>query len=150
MTTIAYRDGKLAADTRCADTELEQKYYRRKIRVLPDVAMAESGEDDDIDRFVAWWKAGRPSPAPKIKRGNIGMIVVHPDLRVEIWLDCRYGMPITDDYCASGSGGKIALGAMWMGADAGQAVRAAMFHDLDTGGRVTICDVRKALKARKR
>lgn len=150
MTTIAYRDGIVAADTLCRDDEFAQKYYRRKIRVMQDAVIAESGEDRWIDAFCAWWKGGRLHPAPRIPKGQIGMLVVYRDLRVELWADAVYGLPISEDYCATGSGGAVALGAMWMGASAGQAVRAAMAHDNDTGGRVTTVDVRKALKARRR
>ena len=150
MTTIAYRNGIVAADTLCRDDEFEQKYYRRKIRVFPDAVIAESGEDRWIDTFYAWWGAGRQHPAPRIPKGQIGMIVVYRDGRVEMWADAHYGLPITEPYCATGTGGAMAMGAMFMGASAADGVRAAMQHDNDTRGRITIGDVRKALKARKR
>lgn len=150
MTTIAYRAGIMASDTRCEDAELQQKYFRPKIRVLKDAVIAESGEDADIDRFIGWWQEGRPSPPPRIKKGNIGMIVVYPDLRVEVWTDCRYGMPITEEYCASGSGAGTALGVMWYGGSAVDAVKGAMDHDPGTGGDVRFVDVRKAFSKRKK
>lgn len=150
MTTIAYRNGIIAADTLCRDDEFQQKYFRRKFRVMGDAVIAESGEDRWIDVFHSWWAAGRLQPAPRIPKGQIGMIVVYPDLRCEMWADAQYGLPITEEYCATGSGGSVALGAMFWGHSAADGVRAAMQHDNDTGGKVETIDVRKALKARRR
>lgn len=150
MTTIAYRSGILACDTLCTDQYFDQKYYRNKIRRVGDVYMAESGEDQHIDAFVAWWRAGRPSPIPAIPKDELGMIVVDRDLNVTMWSDAAYGIPIIEPFCATGSGGKNAMGAMRMGASAVEAVRIAMLDDPNTGGRVRWVDVRKALKARKR
>lgn len=142
MTVVTYRDGMMAADTMCLDDELDQKYFRTKIEVFDDAVIGGSGEDRDIDRFISWWRAGRPEPAPVIKKGEVGMIVAYTNGRVEIWTDAKYGFLVTDAYCAVGSGSHVALGAMHAGATAIAAICAAIEHVPTVGGTIDAIDVR--------
>lgn len=146
MTVIAYRDGILASDTLCSDDQFGQKYFRDKIRRIGTYWMAESGEDRYIDMFCAWWAGGRQSPIPKIPKTELGMIVVDAQLRVTMWCDAGYGMPIIEPFCATGSGGKNAMGAFRRKATAIQAVRAAIEDDPNCGGRVRYVDIRRSLR----
>lgn len=140
MTTIAYRDGTLAADTRATVGD----------NVLGNVIKIARNSNGDLAgaagmasysyTFLKWFtslETGEPPQAVKddqtFDRGVIfrktGQIIVfEPTGRYEC----------TAPYYALGSGRPEALGAMFAGADAETAIKAAAAHDANTGGNITV------------
>jgi len=151
MTTIAYRDGVLACDSK--ETHEDEKageisfYHTQKIyrkRVRPDikkksyeVLIATRGEVGASLIAVDWYGEGLEEPDDRLySDSQFDLLIVEPD---GLWTMDQYFRPhkIDDEeYYAIGSGTKAALGAMFMGATAVQAIEAAISCDPGTGGEV--------------
>ncbi|MCV4285082.1 Ntn hydrolase family protein [Pseudomonas capsici] len=135
MTTIAYKDGVIAYDTRQTRNSTIVSDNCSKCQVVDGVSFFLSGAVCDERALIAAY-FGTPSPVPvecsgyAVDGGKL-MLVGHCD-KTGIWkleLD-----PANPD--AIGSGSAYALAAMDMGASAEGAVRAAMKRDIYTGGKV--------------
>lgn len=135
MTTIAYRDGVLAADTLTSSNGvLCAKAF--KIGGRNGILWSATGDAAWGKRFRDWCATGavgdHPAPPDKGTGGTIylpgnDLLVFH-----EGGIEFRPGLP----FWADGSGCDYALGAMQMGATAEQAVAAAMVWDQHTGGEI--------------
>jgi ATP-dependent HslUV protease subunit HslV len=139
MTTIVYRDGVIAADTMlsCGDS---LKYGITKIARGPDGRLG--GGCGDAAFTTPWlrWLRGdidqMPEPKFDDKGGDTGF-VVWPDGKIEVFE--RGGSFMVEwPYFAIGSGSPEAMGALFVGASAEEAVRAAIQHDAHTGGAVQV------------
>lgn len=88
--------------------------------------------------WLTWLKheGERPTPEQDENRSDCGL-VIWPDGRIEMF-EAGGSFEMTPPYFAIGSGRPEALGAMYAGATAEQAVRAAIEHDAFTGGDVTV------------
>ncbi|WP_426287520.1 hypothetical protein [Luteibacter sp. E-22] len=132
MSTIAYRDGVMAADTRAYGGRGEPSPGRkRKIHKLDDgsvvgVSTATLGLSE---RFVAWLKGGG-DPKDFDDKFDLRAVLVKPDGALYVADDTPYfSGPMETDFYAIGSGACYAMGAMAMGATAEEAVRVACEHD---------------------
>lgn len=114
MTVIAYRDGVMAADALASDSVLKVAGLR-KIARGPDGTLYGCG--------------GRASICCEILRQPCG--------RVSIWTWAGAEDYPADCYLSIGSGSAVAMGAMFMGASAEEAVRAGIEHGIGCGGFVT-------------
>lgn len=141
MTTIAYRDGVLAADTQitCGSTidGWTQKAFRKG-----QLLFATTGCSGRGDAFLAWVRSGMKGDAPEMKgekeddeEAN-GFLFPGGDRVVwryrNVWASHRA------PFFAYGSGADIAIGAMLAGATAEEAVRCAAERDTATGGEITV------------
>lgn len=138
MTTIAYRDGVLAADT---------MYCRGDSSIVGVVKIAigadgrkggACGSATFLSAWLAWinGEASRPEAAKDADSCDAGLII-WPGGRIEIF-EPGGSFSVTSEYFAMGSGRPEALGAMHAGADPEAAVKAAIAHDCHTGGEVTV------------
>lgn len=140
MTTIAYRDGILAADSlasgprgRCGSV---QKIATNKSGVLAGAG----GRVADLSAFIKWIESGDTEGAPQTADDFDGLLV-NPDGAVFlVSQDCRLS-PITGRFMAVGSGEAHAMGAMAMGATAVEAVRVAIEFDVYSGGEVHLLEL---------
>lgn len=152
-TTIAFDGKRLAADSQATFGNLRRR--GTKIRQIEDSIVAVAGCVEDGHRFFEWYGQQRRY---ELGQGD------QPEWLKDVcdsW-DClvlkpeglfRYGnvgtcIPIEDKQYAIGSGEQLALAAMAMGADAGQAVEIAARLDINTGGPVVVMELPK--KKRKR
>lgn len=146
MTTIAYRDGILAADSRVtygeegsARIHTCKKLFRKKVtqgKKSFDVIIATAGESAPGMLFVDWYGTGKPIPDTFLHLGGDFLcLVLTPSGLFEFDVYCR-GEEVNDDFYAIGSGAKAALGALWCGKSAVEAVRIASRIDPYTGGRI--------------
>lgn len=135
MTTIAYKDGVIAYDSRQTRGGAIVSDDCLKHEVVDGVSFFLTGAVCDERALIAAY-FGTPSPAPvecsgyAVDGGKL-MLVGHDD-KTGVWkqeLD-----PSNPD--AIGSGSAYALAAMDMGASAVDAVRAAMKRDIYTGGLI--------------
>ena len=87
-----------------------------------------AGKIADLIKFVTWLKDG--AIESEFRPGDYHAITVEPSGKVRAW-EGLYSDPldIEDEYCAVGAGRDHALGAMFAGADARTAVRAAIRFD---------------------
>lgn len=135
MTTIAYRNGILAADGQAMNGEWIQTGSVRKLHRLSNGSVCGvTGEFTKGLSFLNWLDGDRENPRPEmgdawrvIELQSDGTLLVHeaggtfePDI----------------EFCAWGSGAPPANAAMIMGADATRAVEVAAMIDPNTGGSV--------------
>lgn len=147
MTTIAYRDGILAADSWATfNTEaggsrrhLCTKLYRKRItegKKTFDVVLGTAGESTPALLFVDWYGSGKPIPEMLIHHGgDFSVLILTPKGLFEADMMCRPDL-ILEPFYAVGSGAKAALAAMHCGKSAIEAVRIAAKLDPYTGGRI--------------
>jgi hypothetical protein len=147
MTTIAYRDGIIAADSRVtvateaggSRKHLCTKLYRKQItesKKTFDVVIATAGEAFSALVFVDWYGTGKPMPdVLRDLGGDFTCLILRPDGLWEADVYCRPDK-IEEPFYAVGSGSKEALAAMHCGKSARDAVRVAAMIDPYTGGRI--------------
>lgn len=146
MTTIAYKDGVLAADSQVtygedggARKHTCKKLFRKTVgtgRKAHDVIIATAGESSPGMIFVDWYGTDKPIPEVFLHLdADFTCLVLTPRGLFEYDVYCR-GEEITEDCYAIGSGAKAALAAMHCGKSALEAVRIAARIDPYTGGRV--------------
>jgi hypothetical protein len=139
MTIIAYRDGVLAADTAAHNGATRICGVTKIARREDGVLAGASGGPDFMGEFLRWVrgeKSERPTPIKDSDGTDMGALFF-PDGRIEIY-ESNGMFEITPGYYAMGSGRDQALGAMFLGAGAVQAVRAAIAHDAYCGGEITV------------
>ncbi|MDD2046117.1 proteasome subunit beta [Pseudomonas putida] len=135
MTTIAYKDGVIAYDSRQTRNSAIVSDDAPKCQVVDGVSFFLSGAVCDEKALIAAY-FGTPSAVPvecsgyAVDDGKL-MLVGHDD-KTGIW---RQDLDPTNPD-AIGSGAPYALAAMDMGASAEDAVRAAMKRDIYTGGKI--------------
>ena len=146
MSTVVYRDGVLAADSRAYGGHgQDSPGEKRKIYRLKDgsVVGVTSGVLGMGERFAAWLNAGGDPSAWTGSDPDLRAIIIRPGGEVFLADDGLYfSGPIRCDHYAIGSGAPYAMGAMAMGASAVQAVHVAIAHDCHSGGRVRAIHVR--------
>lgn len=146
MTTIAYCNGVLAADTAMCSGGCMIGSTVKIVRRF-DGDMAGAAGDATYNRaFLDWFSAGEEGPAPEAKAESDGfdrgVIFRAKPRKIEVF-EPRGPFTIVAPYYAFGSGKAEALGAMFVGADAYDAVRAAIALDPHSGGDITVlrCEV---------
>lgn len=137
MTTIAFREGVLAADTLVSGGGVRLGYVT-KVRKLGSVLAAGAGTMSFVQGFLDWFAAGMEGDPPETG-GEFEGLIIH-DGRVVTWNDGWDSLAAP--FYAIGSGKYQALGAMAAGATAEEAVRAAILTDCYSGGPIDILTVR--------
>lgn len=139
MTTIAYRDGEMAADGRMIQgyaivSSDCVKIYRRD----RDGALAGSaGGTVYAEKFRRWFlEAGEDTPPPEAGETDRGIIAFKNGV-IRLY-EADGSFVLTDKFTAIGSGKEFALGAMEAGADALSAVEIAARRDPGTGGSLIV------------
>lgn len=132
MTTVAYRDGVMAADSGAwlGDAVMP---WARKLAVGPDGSLhGASGGSAEVAAYLAWVDGGffgqRPAPE-KTGTADGSFIVLIAKAGDPVKLLTAFGTEIYDaPYFAIGAGNVGALCAMHAGATAEQAIEAAIMH----------------------
>jgi hypothetical protein len=142
LTTIAYRDGVLAADSLAdggSGKQVCQKLHRKQItegRKTFDVVIGICGEVFAALTFVDWYGTGKPIPDTLLNiHSDFNCLILRPDGLYEVDNHCRTDK-ILDDMFAIGTGAHAARAAMLCGKSAVEAVRVAARIDKNTGGRI--------------
>lgn len=140
MTTIAYKDGVIAYDSRQTRSGAIVSDDCSKCEIVNGISFFLAGAVCDEKALIAAY-FGTPSSAPVECSGYVvdggKLLMVGHDDKTGIWkqeLD-----PTNPD--AIGSGSAYALAAMDMGASAEDAVLAAMKRDIYTGGKVRVIKI---------
>lgn len=158
MTTIAYANYCLAADTQVHSSFIEQD-AGQKIYELKDVFVAGAGLTGAIQEWINWYENGRDVKAyPKFNSsdkdgGDVqGIFVVSKETGLlQVW-GPSYPYPAidwTDKPNALGSGEQFAMGVLLGGYNAEEAVRIASKLDVHTGDQVVSYSVKPKVKAVK-
>jgi ATP-dependent protease HslVU (ClpYQ) peptidase subunit len=130
MTTIAYRAGIMAADTRAMNGGWIVSENVSKLVRLDDGAVAGFAADSTawVLKFTRWYNASLKSiiterEQPDMKDEAL-VLVAHPEGWLQLYSGTGYSK-LSDPFHAIGSGWPAAHAAMWMGASAERAVRVA-------------------------
>lgn len=151
MTTVAVRGGFMAADTQATDGGGIKCTKTQKIFVANDCVIGICGALFDALVFVEWFKDPKKNRKPCLSNeADFLALVLRPDRRVELWTANLVPNEVTEDYYAIGSGGAVAMGAMYCGATAEKAVEAAIKWDGNTGGTVIVAEMRTQITRAKR
>lgn len=133
MTTIVYRDGIMAADSRATiETEAGgarmfrcEKLYRKSIKVgkrIEEHILGFAGESSPALLYLDWYGSGVKDPpqvfADMVSDFSVLILTKHGIFEADAY--CRPERVI-ERFWAIGSGAKAALGAMHAGADAKRA-----------------------------
>lgn len=146
MTTVAYKDGVMAADSQCTSgtsTDATVKIYRLKSGGLYGYA----GSAGYGALVYEWLCTGaKLKHKPKLLDGDDGIeaILVAPDGEVSVMDNYLAPIPVTGP-TATGSGGDCAKALMHSGMTARQAVQFIVDNRLDifTGGEVQSLTLKK-------
>ena len=140
MTTLVYRDGILAADSRGTVNGYITPALDQKVFKLGDGRLLGfTGEANSFCPFKQWVEDGEMAPAPEMIESRAVVIAKTGPRRIfegKGWYEER------GPFSAWGSGMAAALAALYMGATAVEAVRIAIKVDSNSGGRVRWFSVR--------
>lgn len=143
MTTIAFKDGWLAADGRACSGTLIISEKAIKLFKLKDRSWVGGCGDVPLIRAYREWldrgaKGNPPALVDPTDKDSWGRLLrVFPSRKTEVLVYDHIGcQAIFDNMYAMGSGREFALAAMDLGKSAEQAVRYAMTRDTGTGGEV--------------
>ena len=137
MTTIAYRDGILAADSQTTAGHLSVSSAQSKIRKFDDGYAAFSGLCSDMPILFDLIK-GKEIEGDTKNLDAKAIVMPNEGKPYQAYVDSLgklYKHPI-NKFSAIGSGWAIAMGAMQSGASAKEAVKAAIKLDIYSGGAV--------------
>lgn len=128
MTTIAYRDGWLAADSGSFAGDTWVGSRNKIVRLKDGRHAAGCGGSIEIRAMLDWLDAGAQGPRPD--KGDVEIFVVEMD--GSLMMCSQHGLQAAPNapFHATGSGYEIALGAMAAGASAEEAVRIACRYNV--------------------
>lgn len=150
MTTIVYRDGELAADSRAyagfnATLGIKSKIRKTKGGVLLGCSSNKPGQAEAV---MDWYIAGadiKKVPSFEPVEQDFTLLVVLPDgTALYGYSSFHLSGPLTAPFFAIGSGALVALGALQLGASASVAVEAACVHDIWSGPPIEVLRHRMA------
>jgi ATP-dependent protease HslVU (ClpYQ) peptidase subunit len=145
MTTIAYKDGVLAADSRITRGNVVSAGGYNKLRVLDDGSVVGgAGHTANIVAFGDWLNDGKQGSAPEMSDGTVVVHLQNDGRLFEYWGE--QGIEFTGPYEAWGSGYQFALAAMYLGKSAKEAVEVACAIDSNSGLPVHTVQLRDVLK----
>ena len=142
MTVLVYRNGVLASDRQITDSNAGRKYEWPKIQMLDDALVGICGDMYRGEAFVKMYRAGMRNACSKVPETwfqtddedmDFEVIVIKEKV-IKIYNQLLIPLDISDvNYYAMGSGADIAYGALYMGATAEEAVKAAAAIDSNSG-----------------
>ncbi len=141
MTTIAYKDGVMAADT--LGMWAGMKIPTRKIVRIDGGLIGTAGNYVDALRFIEWYEAGADRDKIPVGHnpsydGPVFTALVADSCGVTCWSEAFVPDPVLSPFVSIGSGCDAAMAAMHMGASAREAVHVAAKVDYYTNGDVQV------------
>lgn len=140
MTTIAYRDGILAADRLFTAGDIRSG-LGSKIGRDGGYRWGMVGDRPGAISLFAWFKGGKPTKQPEREAGG-SLIIIYDHGEGEVYSQGTSWPLAEAEFHAWGSGADIARGAMAMGASAEEAVQAAARFDVYTQGPFDVLPAR--------
>lgn len=139
MTTIAYRDGIMAADTQTTAGDIDRGSCQKIWRLSDGSLLGIAGQIGFEDAVMEWIAAGaRWQDRPIMPEGaTVFGLLIKPNGSAAVFSKEFVLQRIEGPFHAQGSGNELAIGAMGFGATAAEAVAVAMKFDVYTGGRIT-------------
>lgn len=146
MTTVVYKNGCLAFDSRlvedniCTGTIVKGRHTK-------NLLMAGCGACEDIVAVFDWLEAGGGEENKKkfglAREVKCQVLTINKNGEVISYEGQLYPMKTNSPWYALGSGSDVALGALEMGATAKEAVQVASKYDVNTGGTVHTLSIKR-------
>ena len=149
MTTIAYKDGVLASDSRATAGGMIVSEKAEKLFNVHGYLVGIAGSAAEGVAFVSWLEKHVlsqqvSSDLPQIEvimpepsdDEDFYALVIFPDGRVFMYEGGSHCYPIQDDFYSIGSGSPFAMTAMSLGSSAIDAVQVAKKFDCYSGGEI--------------
>lgn len=133
MTTIVYRDGILASDTRAGWGDFMSPQRMRKIWDVGSALVGISGDISYLQPLIRYAEKGGDKPWSNDEAR--GLIITKDQVRM---VGAGGDHVIDAPFVAIGSGAPAAFAALYMGADAKRAVEIAALIDPFTGGPIDV------------
>ena len=133
MTTVVWRDGVLAADSRCMASGSIQPGNMTKIWRVKQRLVSGTGDTHRIQMFLRWVQKGATGKTPEMGDDSNG-ILIEPNGVVREFEGVGEISSGDAPFYAWGSGMPAALAALYMGATAERAVEIAILVDPRSGG----------------
>ena len=142
MTIIVYRNGIITADSGVTSGDNTFAFTTKIARNQAGDLAGVSGDAGAAHGFLEWFKAGEKGDHPKLRdiqseRVYDKAVIIRADGPWEIYEPPGKHV-VRGPYYAFGSGKPEALGALWMGATAEQAVAAAISLDTGCWGQIEV------------
>lgn len=136
MTTVAYRDGIIAADMQAGNGNRAARFHKIG-RNKGGSLIGGCGDAPLVYALIRWFvEDGDKMPPTYGKFGDdecdVHAFIIRPDRRL-YRIEPAGTFEFFAEYAAMGSGGAYALGAFAAGVDARTAVQCAAIHDVHTG-----------------
>jgi 20S proteasome alpha/beta subunit len=130
MTTVAWRDGVLAADKK--GSVGNTGYRVTKLFKAKGHAIGFAGNQGVGLKFVDWWRAGKPGKCP-LDDESEALVMDLATGRCYHYEEDGHPIPVEDKFASIGTGSDFAIGAMAAGATAVEAVKIASKWDNCSG-----------------
>lgn len=143
MTTVAWDGTYMVGDTQgSAGSTIFKviKVWKVEPKGMDPILLGGAGSYPDIIAFKMWVEAGMDLTKwpPHMRPDESTILLVKKDGTMMRFEGSPYPLPIMEKFSAIGSGGRVAMAAMEMGADAVRAVEIAKKYDLETNGELTV------------
>ena len=138
MTTFAYKNGFLAADTLITYGNGRLGHMSKIVKNDKGWLFAASGTIDGVKKILDWGRRGYIDRGIPNIEGTDGFVVEPDGQTYSLVKGELVPFLITGKGYAEGTGGNYAEGAMEAGASAKQAVEIAMIYDTKTGGTIEV------------
>ena len=142
MTTVAYKDGCIAADRQAQSGWMRFGEMTKIRRTRHGFLVGGAGHMARVQEFLDWaeegLQPGHSTDAPTADDPDACAegIIVHPDGRILIYDNSPRLVCVAAPFVAIGTGEKYAMAAMEMGASPAEAVALASRFDIYTGSVV--------------
>lgn len=142
MSIVAYRDGVIASDGRMTISDLIISDGFPKVAKIGGAIGGFVGDAEHVAELLRWFNNGANLQDIPKNKGS-GIVVFDRTLKKKkavqiIQVEEGGYFEVRDHYYARGSGREVALGAMWMGASAEDAVNASIACVNTTGGQIFV------------
>ena len=133
MTTIVYKDGVIAYDSRCTRSGIIESDNTEKKVIINGIVYFGCGTLTDAERFAEYYEKREASGKVNFEALVIDSGIVYDS---SVCDDEGFWRNEIDEPFAIGSGKMFAFTAMDMGASAKEAVEMAIKRDMYSGGKV--------------
>lgn len=135
MTTVVYKDGILASDSRCTQSDTVVGNVTKIHKIDDNTLIGFCGRTAQAFKFIEWYKDGKKKEdAQSDDDSDFTALVIIKG--VVYRYDGYNPQIIKSKFHSIGSGFMVALGAMEAGASAIEAIKIAKKYDIYTGGKI--------------
>jgi hypothetical protein len=151
VTTVAYKNGTMAGDTRISnETDIDVSAFRKVFHLKGGSLIGFAGAVGDIQKAIDQLKVNPNNLGFNADEDDFEAMIVLPNGKIRHYEE-RVWYDIDAKYFSIGSGSDAANVAMHMGADPRRAVQVAMKFDKSTGGKIhTVKLAGSALRSKKK